>query len=418
MEPATTNTPLSTPTLEKLYSPTPIKTNKDSDHISEQEKNQTTSPPPLHVLPLAEALECALKNGLPPQKRILYPSSKRKSLLRTTTTTTTTTAAAKLRETAHATTEEAIQATMERIGPRHPRILNLIATRDPMDTITAEQFWNAKVAVEEEEKSGQPSSCFWETRSRHHHHPTTSPGRRMLQDDPVDTTVDEEEDVATSTRLWKTPMNGGGYTSATTPCTVQVDFDNIPQANEENDDLSFSYDMSSPQNEDEHMYVQHPPPSPPPMHDQQRHPYKIQHVAGMTVGLDSNENSSQPCKRPKTTKNVQNFGRRNAENRQPRELRFLPASREGDGLREVGSGLRRSQRTRFPVLKFWKNETILYERRDSRQFPTIAGILAYPDTPQEEMEELRKKRRRRGKAHSRNTRNSDGTETCSEEESS
>ncbi|EME26375.1 uncharacterized protein Gasu_59930 [Galdieria sulphuraria] len=364
---------IKTPYLKKLFSPSPTKENVHSNdiHSLEEEKKPYDSQQP-NILPLAEALEYAQKYGLPKQRRILLPSSKRKSSLRTNKVA---------RETIHLTTEEAIQATIERIGPRRHRILSLIASRDPMDTITSEDFWKPESQVDDNEQ--EQSS---DTRSNHS---TSTPP--VLHSTGIQNTVQSDE----MDYPWVKQVDG--YTSTTTPCTVQVDFD-VPQTTE-NDDLSFSYEMVA--NDEDEIYLQQD------IHDHPKHAYKIQHVAGLTVDCDSKGTSSHPSKRPKginsPSKNKQSLETRKTENRrgQPRELRFLPTSREDDGLRQIGSGVRRSQRTRFPVLKFWKNETILYERRDSRQFPTIAGILAYPDTPQEERRSQR--RRRRGKHYSRTT---------------
>ncbi|GJQ13380.1 hypothetical protein GpartN1_g5171.t1 [Galdieria partita] len=383
----TNKSPIATPQLKALFSPSPIKKNADCNNTDslQEERNLDDEHQQLHVLTLAQALEHAQKHGLPKQRRILLPSSKRKNSLRTKVA----------RENTPVTTEEAIQATMERIGTRHHRILNLIASRDPMDTImTAEEFWNTESHIHHVDSEHSRDTSCNDTTSSTPVHSATSRIQKAVQNEETDYPWITQVDIDTST---------------TTPCTVQVDFD-IPHASE-NDD--FSYEISP--NHDDDLYLQQD------IHDQHKHAYKIQHVGGMTVDSHSKGNVSHPSKRPKEVnpagKSTQNWLTRKTENRrgQPRELRFLPTSREGDGLRQVGSGIRRSQRTRFPVLKFWKNETILYERRDSRQFPTIAGILAYPDTPQEE-ERKSRRRRRRGNHSSRTVSSgtveySSGTET-------
>lgn len=71
-----------------------------------------------------------------------------------------------------------------------------------------------------------------------------------------------------------------------------------------------------------------------------------------------------------------------------REMRSLDVARarralEREGEDEIEEGVRRSRRQKFPVLKWWKSESITYERRDSRLMPTIAQIeLASSDSEQ------------------------------------
>lgn len=48
------------------------------------------------------------------------------------------------------------------------------------------------------------------------------------------------------------------------------------------------------------------------------------------------------------------------------------------GQEEVGG--RRSTRQRFPVLKYWRNETVRYERRLSQAIPTISQVVVDVDS--------------------------------------
>ena len=58
-----------------------------------------------------------------------------------------------------------------------------------------------------------------------------------------------------------------------------------------------------------------------------------------------------------------------------RELKSLPTSLVTTNEDATDEGLRRSKRQRFPRLKFWRNETVSYERRLSQAIPTIAEVL-------------------------------------------
>jgi hypothetical protein len=86
--------------------------------------------------------------------------------------------------------------------------------------------------------------------------------------------------------------------------------------------------------------------------------------------------------------------------RQWRELKHLDVARARkamergrEGAAVVGESsddrqenTRRSKRQRFPVLKFWKGETIVYERRKSQIMPTIAEIVLDGSDSEESME--------------------------------
>lgn len=61
-----------------------------------------------------------------------------------------------------------------------------------------------------------------------------------------------------------------------------------------------------------------------------------------------------------------------------RELKHLPVERARKAMEKEDdnpTGLRRSTRQRFPRLKHWKNECIVYERRKSQIMPTISEII-------------------------------------------
>jgi hypothetical protein len=68
-----------------------------------------------------------------------------------------------------------------------------------------------------------------------------------------------------------------------------------------------------------------------------------------------------------------------------RELKHLDVARARKAISRAeeqmpadeNEPVRKSKRQRFPVLKYWKNETILYERRKSQIMPTIAEITIF-----------------------------------------
>jgi hypothetical protein len=98
-----------------------------------------------------------------------------------------------------------------------------------------------------------------------------------------------------------------------------------------------------------------------------------------------------PKCRPERRKrpNVQSQAGNAGMPRQWRELKHLDVARarkaiergqeasieRPEGSRDQNEIIRRSKRQRFPVLKFWKGETIVYERRKSQIMPTIAEIV-------------------------------------------
>lgn len=85
-----------------------------------------------------------------------------------------------------------------------------------------------------------------------------------------------------------------------------------------------------------------------------------------------------------------------------REMRSLDVARARRALEreqqdnEGGEGVRRSNRQKFPVLKWWKSESIKYERRQSRLMPTIAQIeLASSDSEEHVYAQPAARRRRK-----------------------
>eukprot|EP00871_Galdieria_phlegrea_P001186 jgi/Galph1/2068/GphlegSOOS_G745.1 len=395
---------MQSPSLKCLFSPTPLKnlstvetTKGETSTPQHNERVEETNEPTLLVSTLDKELEKAQQGQLPTCRRLLLPSSKRKSSLRATKNNT--------RDLASFTMEEAIQAATERTRVHNKRVLSLIASRDPVEEISPDEFW----------KHSKYHLYLTEEHSEEHHGDEfeglsspltmgtdnqTTPTKRLQSVDKL-----SNNDKQLEPYIEKSVNAMESNYPSTTPCTVQVDFE-VQQSNFNDENETVDWE------DDTFPYVMHPHEDSDLPIDRQEysshpHSFKIQHVGGMTLNCDSASPSPNVVpKRPKNEKSDETVARkrqtstiRKSESKQgpPRELRFLPAARETDGLHEVGSGLRRSQRTRFPVLKFWKNETILYERRDSRQFPTIAGILAYPDTPQEE--NCRKSKRRRRVQH-------------------
>jgi hypothetical protein len=111
---------------------------------------------------------------------------------------------------------------------------------------------------------------------------------------------------------------------------------------------------------------------------------------GMNRAGARSAKTSRPRSRPRG-----NHGEGGAA-RQWRELQHLDVARarkamaQSEGASEDQLSVRKSKRQRFPVLKYWKNETILYERRKSQIMPTIAEItISAPSEEEDSGEEGR-----------------------------
>ncbi|KAI0566967.1 hypothetical protein FGB62_5g258 [Gracilaria domingensis] len=109
-------------------------------------------------------------------------------------------------------------------------------------------------------------------------------------------------------------------------------------------------------------------------------PYPSENPTSETSSPVIRRKSKRVATRKKASKKVEKS--KNRGKRQWRELTHLPV---GEVRIEDGPGPRRSKRQRFPRLKYWKNEVVSYERRNSQIMPTVSQVFVdIGDTDSEE----------------------------------
>lgn len=97
-------------------------------------------------------------------------------------------------------------------------------------------------------------------------------------------------------------------------------------------------------------------------------------ICDLSIGPRPDKVKKKKKKVSKRKRKREPIPRRPRKSQRLNDLRVINYENEEDDHDDL-SGLRRSQRQRFPILKFWKNEAVRFERRMSQSMPHVSQVV-------------------------------------------